>query len=369
MQALPPWAVVLAGIAVGFTCGFTTRRANLCSFGAIEDAWMGGDTSRLRTFGLALAVALAATQSMILLGLLDQASTSYVPPALPWLAVIIGSVSFGIGMALVGTCGYGMLVRLGAGDLRCLVVLLVFGAVAYATLRGPIAGFRIGVLEAVSWPLAPRHGDLASVVDWYAGVDSRAWIAAAAVAVLSAAVVLDRRLRRSPRLLTAGATLGLAVAAGWVLTGVLVDEFETAIRAQSLTFVAPIGKALYATLLHPQGFFEFGVGTVGGVVAGAFAQAALAREFRWEAFDDDREMRRHLGGALLMGFGGITMGGCTIGQGVTAGSLMALSWPLAIAGLMLGARIGIMILVEGSIRHVLTFGAARRAMTHLPAAE
>jgi uncharacterized membrane protein YedE/YeeE len=59
-------------------------------------------------------------------------------------------------------------------------------------------------------------------------------------------------------------------------------------------------------------------------------------------------MRRHMAGAALMGFGGVLAGGCTIGQGLSAGSLMAVSWPFTVAGMVLGARIGIAILVEGS---------------------
>lgn len=365
---MPAWGSMLIGVMVGFLCGATTRRARLCSFGAIEDAWMGGDTSRLRVFGLALAIALVATQGLIILGLLDPATTTYVPTALPWLAVLVGSVLFGIGMALAGTCGYGLLIRLGSGDLRCLVVLLVFGAVAYATLRGVIAGVRIGVLEAVSWPIPTgAQGDLSSVARWFSGVDLRGWLTSALALALIVGVARNARLRRSPRLLIAGVTLGAGVATGWVVTGVLVDEFEIAIRAQSLTFVAPIGKTLYAALLNPQGFFDFGVGTVCGVLLGAFADACITREFRWEAFDDHREMRRHLLGALLMGFGGITMGGCTIGQGVTAGSLMALSWPLAIAGMMVGARIGIAILIEGSIGAAIDKISFRRDASTSPA--
>lgn len=350
MPALPAWSLVLVGIAVGFACGYTTRRARLCSFGAIEDAWMAGDTSRLRTFGLALAIALMVTQTLIGAGLLDASATTYVPAALPWLSILIGSTLFGIGMALVGTCGYGLLVRLGSGDLRCLVVLIVFAAVAYATLRGVLSGVRIDFLEAIAWPMAgERRSDLASLSGWYLGADVRLIVTIAFTALLLAAVATDRRLCRSPRLITAGVVLGLGVGLGWIATAVLVDEFETTVRLQSLTFVAPIAKALYAAFLSPQGFLDFGVGSVFGVILGAFVNAQAMREFRWEAFDDDREMRRHLMGAVLMGFGGITAGGCTIGQGVTAGSLMALSWPLAVLGMLFGARLGIQILVDGSI--------------------
>lgn len=351
MTELPAWGAALAGVLVGSACGFTVRRARLCSFGAVEDAWMGGDTRRLRIFGLALAIALAGTQGLVGLGLLDPANSTYVQPALPWLSIAIGSMLFGLGMALVGTCGFGSLVRLGAGDLRSLIVMMVFGSVSYATLRGMLAPVRIEVLEKVSWPLpGGLKGDLAGILAYLGAPDARAWITLAGALALVAIVAIDPRLRRSPRLLLAGATLGVAVVAGWWVTGVAVDAFETVPRAQSLTFVSPVGRALYAVLSAPAALLEFGIGTLAGVTFGSFLSALYDREFRWEAFDDDREMRRHLLGAVLMGGGGVLAGGCTIGQGISAGSMMALSWPLAIAGMMIGARIGIAFLVEGSIR-------------------
>lgn len=312
---------------------------------------MGGDTRRLRIFGLALAIALVGTQALIGLRLLDPANSTYVQSALPWLSIVVGSTLFGLGMALVGTCGFGSLVRLGSGDLRSLIVMMVFGAVAYATLRGMFAPVRIEVLEKVYWPLpGGLKGDLAGILTYLGAPAARALITAIGALVLIAIVAVDPRLRRSPRLLLAGATLGLAVVAGWWVTGVAVDAFETVPRAQSLTFVSPVGRALYGVLSAPSALLEFGIGTLAGVTLGSFLSALYDREFRWEAFDDDREMRRHLLGAVLMGGGGVLAGGCTIGQGISAGSMLALSWPLAIAGMMIGAQIGIAFLMEGSLR-------------------
>lgn len=354
MTGLSAWASTLVGVAVGAACGFTVRRARLCSFGAIEDAWMGGDTRRLRIFGLALAIALIGAQSLVGLGWLDPSNSTYVQPALPWLSIIVGSSMFGLGMALVGTCSFGSLVRLGSGDLRSLIVMMVFGSVAYATLRGMLAPIRIEILEKVSWPVpGGLKGDLDSVLAYLGAPHSRLMLTAAAVVVLVAAVAVDPRLRRSPRLLMAGATLGLGVVAGWWVTGVAVDAFEHVPRAQSLTFVSPVGRALYAVLSAPAALLEFGIGVLAGVILGSFLSALYDREFRWEAFDDDREMRRHLVGAVLMGGGGVLAGGCTIGQGISAGSVMALSWPISVAGMMIGARVGIAFLMEGSLRGLL----------------
>ena len=92
-----------------------------------------------------------------------------------------------------------------------------------------------------------------------------------------------------------------------------------------------------------------------------FDAAQASDEFRWEAFDDAREMKRHLLGAVLMGAGGVLCGGCTIGQGITAGSLMALSCPLAVGGMIVGARLGIAFLVEGRALFFLPDRTAARS--------
>lgn len=354
MQDTSAWLLALVGLGIGTTAGFFVRMARLCSFGAVEDAWMGGDTRRLRIFGLALGIALIGTQALVIGGILDPGQTTYTATALPLVAIGIGSVLFGIGMAMVGTCGFGSLVRLGTGDLRSFVVLLVLGGAAYATLRGVFSGFRITVLEglSVSMPEGVRT-DLASLTQYAAGVDLRLVIAVAGGCLLCALALGDKRLWRTPRLLTAGAVLGLLTIAGWLATTKLIDEFAGPAHPQSLTFVSTVGKAVYAGLLNAANFADFGVGTVFGVVLGSFLAAWRADELRWEAFDDDHEMRRHVGGAALMGVGGILAGGCTIGQGITAGSMLALSWPIATGGMMIGARIGIAVLVDGSPTELL----------------
>lgn len=348
MDDLNAWWAALAGLAIGAAVGFTTRRARLCSFGAIEDALVGSDTRRLRVFGLALGIAIAGTQFLVLTDLLDPQATSYVPGALPWIGIALGGVMFGLGMALVGTCAFGSCVRLGSGDLRSLIVLLVFGATAYAMLRGTLAAYRIAFGEA--WALAIPHSgqaDLPGLINPLLGLSSRAFLAAGVAAILIALAVTDARLRKARRLLAAGIVLGAGVVGGWLATQYLVDEFMQAARPQSLTFVSPVAITLHGLLLDGATLVNFGTASIVGVILGAFAAARTGDEFRWEAFDDAREMKRHLLGAVLMGVGGVLCGGCTIGQGITAGSLLALSFPLAVVGMMLGARLGIAFLVEG----------------------
>ncbi len=359
MQSLSAWMLGLGGFAIGATAGFAVRHAKLCSFGAIEDALMGGDSRRLRVFGLALGIAILGTQALIIGGFLDPEQTTYASPALPLAAILIGSVMFGTGMAMVGTCGFGSLIRLGAGDLRSLIVILVLGATAYATLRGVFAGFRIGVLEG--WSVAMPEGvrsDMASLSSRAFGFDARGALALIAGSGLCWLALSDPRLRRARRLLSAGIVLGILTVAGWIITSSLGDDFAGPSRPQSLTFVSTVGKTIYAGLLNVSNFADFGVGSVFGVIAGSWLAAWRAAELRWEAFDDDHEMRRHLSGAALMGVGGILAGGCTIGQGITAGSMLALSWPFAVGGMVFGARLGIAVLVDGSPREIIQRGWA-----------
>jgi len=365
MGPLPEWGVGLAGFLTGLACGFGIRRGKLCTFGAIEDWVAARDSRRLKVFALALIVAVGGTQALILAGQFDPGTTAYLPAALPLVSVIVGSILFGIGMSLVGTCGFGCLVRLGGGDLRSLVVLLVSGAVAYAALRGVLLDLRLEGLDA--WQIRLPEGtraELVALLGPYLGPYPRAALTLAVMLGLAAWIFTDRRLARTPRLVIGGVVLGLGVVAGWVVTGVTVDEFAIP-RPQSLSFAGPIAKALFGLLAASDRLTDFAVTSVFGVAAGAGLAALLAGQFRWEAFDDPREMRRHLAGAALMGFGGIAAGGCTIGQGLTAGSLMALSWPLAVGGLFIGARLGIFFVLEGRFADAVR-GAFPRLFGRIP---
>lgn len=345
---MPRFVIGLLGLIVGIAIGFAARRAKLCSFAAVEDATIGGDWRRMRVFAMALAIAVIGTQALIVTGLLDPRLTPYVPGAWPWSGALVGGLLFGMGMALVGTCAFGSLVRLGGGDLRALVVLMVFGLVAQAALRGVLAGLRTEILDRVAVPLpgAPP-GDFGAMLAVLGLPQARVIAALCVAGTLLWWALADARLRHARRLLVAGAVMGLCILCSWIATSVLPDPLDTEIRPQSLNFVAPVARLIAAVLAGQASVADFGLASVLGAVLGAGLAARLADEFRWEAFDDPREMRRHLLGAALMGLGGVLAGGCTIGQGMTAASLLALSAPVAIAAMILGARIGIFILVEG----------------------
>lgn len=339
--------IAISGLLVGCAAGYATRHARLCTFGAFEDAVGSGDWRRLKIFGLALGVALIGTQALVAVGALDPAMSPYGQSRLPWLSIAAGGFMFGLGMALVGTCAFGSLIRLGGGDLRGLVTLLVFGLFALAWLRGVFFNFRIEWIESVQIETGAPVDALPLP---YAGLV----VAMVLAAALALAVRREKRLRHATRMLTAALVLGLCIVAGWAATALLADPFESVARPQSLTFVSPVARGLYGAFFDIGAWVDFGVMSVIGVALGSLFAAWRNGEFHWEAFDDSREMRRHLLGAVLMGTGGVLAGGCTIGQGLTAGSLLSPSWPIAVAGMALGARLGIQLLIEGPLREVVT---------------
>lgn len=346
---LPPILIAFGGLVIGIVVGYTARRANLCTLGAIEAALVGRDWRRMKVFGLALAIALLLTQGLILAKAIDPSASSYLPTKVAFFSIFIGGLSFGLGMALVGTCGFGSLLRLGGGDLRSLVTIIVYAIFATMVLRGALSGLRIEGLERIATAMPQESpSSFIDLAERLGLPKARWWLTALFVVLLGLPALIDPGLRGKRRLMRAGWVLGLGIAGGWFFTGAFNDPFENAARVQSLTFVSPVARGFHALVFGSREWLEFGITSVIGVVFGANIAALRAEDMRWEAFDDHVEMRRHLIGATFMGIGGVLAGGCTIGQGLTAGSLLAVSWPVAVIGILIGARAGLAILISDS---------------------
>lgn len=338
--------VASAGFAGGALLGLAARLGRFCMMGAVEDAVLGGDLGRIRMVALAAAIAIAGTFGLIGLGLLDPAETRYFHLEWSPAGAVIGGLLFGFGMSQVGTCGFGALARIGGGDLRSVVMVMVLGIAAYATLAGPLSGLRLmlapaEVAQGESQGLAHIAGALVGVSPLVPG-----FLAAAA---LAGWVLLDARFRRpSPYLLWPFA-VGAAVMLGWFATAWVARTGFEALAVESFSFAAPMGEALIYIMTSAGTAPGFGVGAVAGVIAGAVLGSAIKGESRWEACDDARELRRQMAGAAMMGVGGVLALGCTVGQGLTAMSLLTVSAPVVVVSILAGARLGLYLLVEGTV--------------------
>ena len=348
MESWPASALVaLAGGIGGIILGLAARLARFCTLAAIEDAMFSSDLRRLRMWALALAIAITSVSILSELGLVDFSKTLYHQLNLNPVAWILGGLMFGVGMAFCGTCGYGTLARVGGGDLRALFGFLVLGVSAYMAIAGPTALLRIYFLA----PLAIGGSDAPRTFSDLLGPSAVPGIVLpfAIALVLALWSVGSAQFRKSGIHVFWGAMVGLAIASGWVATGwLIVDPFEPQPLA-SHTFSAPLGQTLIYFMTMSSATLSFGIGGTLGVIFGAFVGALVKKEFRWEGADDAREMRRHLVGAFLMGTGGVYAGGCTIGQGLSAASVLAISAPVVMISIWCGVWLGLNYLMDGSV--------------------
>ena len=344
-----PWALAACGVLVGAIMGFVARHNHFCTMSALERFWYAGDSNGLRSWALAAAVALLVTQTMSAAGIVDISDSFYLTPVLPIAGSLFGGVMFGVGMALVGTCGFGAIIRLGGGNLRALVVLTGIGLAAIAAQRGITGHFRVNAVEPLSVDLAPATSQsIGALLSRLTGLALEFPLALAIGGGALIWIFASSAFRRDKGKIAAGATIGLCIAAGWLATSWFSGRLFSEVQIEAGSFVMPVGDTILQLITVTGALPDYGVGLVVGVFVGAAVAAWRADDMRWEACDDARELSRHLAGAFLMGTGGVFAIGCTIGQGVSAASLMSLSVPLTMAGIVFGARIGLGYLVEGA---------------------
>jgi uncharacterized membrane protein YedE/YeeE len=344
--------IALSGFAIGLVFGAVVQRTNFCAMAAISDAVTMGDSPRLRAWMLAIAVAIVGTQGLMLGGVVDVGKSIYLAPRVAWVAMLGGGLLFGFGMVLAGGCASRTVVRVGSGSLKSLIVFLVMGLVGYMTARGVLYYLR-DTVETAGTDFSHFGASTQAVPAIAAellGLPARsvtAVIGAAAALSLLAWCFASPSFRRSGRDIVAGLVLGALVVAGWIATGWLaVDEFASQPRAvESLSLIGPVGDTLQYLMTFTGSSIKFGVAVVFGILVGAFLAAIASRTFRLEMFADRADMLRHLAGAALMGFGGVTAAGCTVGQGITGVATLGIGSILALAGIIVGAVLSVKFLI------------------------
>lgn len=336
--------VALIGGFGGILLGLAARIGRFCTLGAIEDLYYGENTLRLRMWGIAIGVAVIGTFSLSATGLLTLSETLYIARNWNPFASALGGLIFGYGMALAGNCGYGALARLGGGDLRSLLIVLVMGISAYVTLGGPLSSLRIW---AFGGPAEPSGiASFAHLAEQLSGLNAD--LCGIVIGVLILAVTLMHRdLRRAPSYVIWGGVAGLAIVSGWAGTQWVTNTGFDATQVVSHTFSAPIGETMLYVMTSSGNSISFGTGSVVGVLIGAVIGSMIKGQFRWEACDDPRELRRQILGAMLMGIGAVVAIGCSVGQGLSAFSVLSYSAPLTLACIMAGAAIGLRQLILG----------------------
>lgn len=354
--------VLLLALLVAIALGAAMHKARFCTMGAVSD-WVNlGHKGRLGAWFFAIAIATGGVLSLEAADVVavQNKSLGTFPPyrtaQFAWLRYLLGGAIFGVGMTLAGGCGSRTLVRLGSGSLKSLVVFVATAIAAYLMVWTDLYQTLFGVWIAPTTVNLARWGipnqEFGAVVGGVTGIVNAQVLHLALGGVLVATVLFNvfrsRDFHSDFNNLFGGAAVGLAVIAGWTITGgplseawgeyaLLATEPPIRVAAQSFTFISPMADALNY-LLHPRfTLVSFGVMSLTGVIVGSFLYAVLTRKFRLEWFASVSDFANYVVGGILMGIGGVLAMGCTIGQGVTGVSTLALGSMLALGATIFGA--------------------------------
>lgn len=348
--------VAWGGLVLGLVFGAVANRTNFCTMGAVSDVVNMGSWGRMRMWLLAIAVAILGAHALHLAGQVDLARSLYVRANFTWLSYILGGFLFGVGMTLGSGCGSKTLVRVGGGSLKSVVVFVFFGIAAYMALKGLFAIWRTSWIDPVAIDFA-AHGiartDVHSLLAAWTGAPLRTMEIVVALAVAIPLLVFalkDREFRGSFDHVLGGTVVGLTIVGGWYVTGHLgfgenpetleMTYFATNSRTiESLSYTAPIGYTLELLMLWSDKSLKvtFGIAAVVGIVLGSFTYALLTKSFRWEGLAGAEDTANHIIGGILMGFGGVTALGCTLGQGLSGVSTLAIGSILAFFAIIAGS--------------------------------
>ncbi len=346
----PALVVAWAGFFLALIFGFMANKTSFCTMGAVSDIVNMSDWGRMRAWLLGIGLAILGTHLLSYFGYVDLGQAFYTRGTVYWLAALVGGLTFGVGMTLAGGCGQRTLVRLGGGNLKSVVVFLFLGYSALVTMNGILRMFVDSVLRIDLFTL---HLDGLQTLPALLGLaDKTAQLSLALVIALAIFifVFINKEFRASKDNLLAGLVVGGVVTAGWYVTGYVgfgenPETMELAYLGtdskgpESMTFVGPLAYTMDLWAYWRDKTVTFGVASVFGVVIGSFIYSLLSRSFRWEYFNSPQDMFRHIVGAVLMGFGGITAMGCTIGQAVTGVSTLAISSFVVFFGIVAGSAI------------------------------
>ncbi len=343
--------VLWASFVLAVLFGAIAQRTHFCTMGAVSDIVNMGDWTRMRMWGMAIGVAMIGFYTLAAAGQIDPAKTLYASSRFVWLSALFGGLLFGFGMVLASGCGSKTLVRIGGGNLKSVVVFVVMGVAAFATLKGITAVMRVASVDRV----AIEFSGNAALSNWLGSAVGLSPAGAGLVLALLFGLalivwaLLGRDFVRFDNLL-AGMGIGAVIVAMWWVSGHLgfIAEHPETLqeaylatnsgRIEALSFVSPVAYTLDWVMFFSDKakLLTIGIVSVFGVVAGSAIYALVTRSFRWEGFRDAEDTGNHLVGATLMGVGGVCAMGCTVGQGLSGISTLSATSIVAVAAILAG---------------------------------
>ena len=346
---------------LGFILGYVVNKTNFCTMGAVSDLVNIGDSSRFKAWLLAIATAIVGVTLLEYMSIvdIDESRIPYRNSVFFWPRYIIGGIMFGIGMTLASGCGNKILIRIGGGNIKSIFVLIVAGLMALLMTRTDFYG-----LLFHSWmnPISPDLAKLGisdqsiqTMFSSITGIESNNMIITilvpAIISILLLKYIFSSYSKLSSDNILSGIVVGLVVTFAWLISGGelgqvwienndFLDTPYPSVGVQSFTFINPMGELLiYSSSVFDSFYLTFGVTALISTIFGSFIYALISNNLRLEWFANKHDFYRHLLGAVLIGIGGVLSLGCTIGQGVTGVSTLALGSIITLISIIFGASL------------------------------
>ena len=346
---------------LGFILGYVVNKTNFCTMGAVSDLVNIGDSSRLKAWLLAITTAIVGVTSLEYLGMVDvsESRIPYRNSVLFWPRYIIGGIMFGIGMTLASGCGNKILIRIGGGNLKSIFVLLIAGLMALLMTRTDFYGL---IFHSWMSPISPDLAKLGipdqsvqTIFSSLTNIDAGNILITIFIPLLICVFLLKYIFSSYTSLssdnILSGVVVGLVVTFAWLISGGelgqawienndFLDTPYPSVGVQSFTFINPMGEVLiYTSSVFDNFYLTFGVTALISTIVGSFVYSLISSNLRIEWFANKHDFFRHFIGAVLIGIGGVLSLGCTIGQGVSGVSTLAIGSIITLLSIIFGASL------------------------------
>ncbi|MFL2552864.1 MAG: YeeE/YedE family protein [Gammaproteobacteria bacterium] len=346
---------------LGFILGYVVNKTNFCTMGAVSDLVNIGDSSRLKAWLLAITTAIVGVTSLEYLGIVDvsESRIPYRNSVLFWPRYIIGGIMFGIGMTLASGCGNKILIRIGGGNLKSIFVLLIAGLMALLMTRTDFYGL---IFHSWMSPISPDLAKLGipdqsvqTIFSSLTNIDAGNILITIFIPLLICFFLLKYIFSSYTSLssdnILSGVVVGLVVTLAWLISGGelgqawienndFLDTPYPSVGVQSFTFINPMGEVLiYTSSVFDNFYLTFGVTALISTIVGSFVYSLISNNLRIEWFANKHDFFRHFIGAVLIGIGGVLSLGCTIGQGVSGVSTLAIGSIITLLSIIFGASL------------------------------
>ena len=364
------WSTFIIAVILGAI----VNKTNFCTMGAVSDMVNMSDYGRFRAWLLAIAVATIGVSVLEYMGMVSVTDSfpNYRGSQFIYIENIIGGILFGIGMTYASGCGNKTLIRIGGGNIKSILVFIVISLIAYyMTSPFPNSDKTLYSVLFYDWvnPLAVTlngNQDIGALIGGAENTEIMRLIAGLVIATGMLFYIFKAAdFRSSKDNILAGIAIGLIILTAWYTSsniGVTAEDTNyslgdyyaewdmlaesdegkpatgRALNTQSFTFINPIGQTFgYVKGGFNSALLTFGLISVFGVILGSFLWSLISKSFRVEWFVDLKDFLNHFFGAILMGFGGVLSLGCTIGQGITGMSTLALGSILTFTSIVFGS--------------------------------